>query len=474
MKDNVSKKSYLLKNTFALALGNFGSKLIVFFLVPLYTNVLTTKEYGTIDLITIISTVLVPIITLNIQEAIMRFMMDKENESNKVLTTGLIMTLVTLLFSILFIPIYKYVPVTSNYSILLSLYMFTFSVSSMCQCYLRGKEKLFEYSIISIIQTLIIAVLNIYFLLVLNAGIRGYIVAYIIAYCMIIILCIIYGKIFKSFKFDIDKNLQKKMIKYSIFLIPNSLMWWIMNSLDHVMVTSMINLEANGIYAVSYKIPTIIMTLTTIFNQAWMFSAVKEKESLEKNVYTNEIYSVLFNIVVTISLGILLILKPLLTIYVGVSFYSSWMFTPPLIIGSMFLTLATFLSNEYTANKDSIGFLKSSSIGAVCNLLLNFLLIPKFGVFGAAIATCISYISVFVFRCFDTKKYLKIQILNKEKIFAIILLILSSLSIYIENDISNIILCCNLLLYIIVNYKFWIRIVKGCVSIVIKKKKVNQ
>ena len=216
------------------------------------------------------------------------------------------------------------------------------------------------------------------------------------------------------------------------------------------------------------------MTLTTIFNQAWMFSAVKEKESLEKNVYTNEIYSVLFNIVVTISLGILLILKPLLTIYVGVSFYSSWMFTPPLIIGSMFLTLATFLSNEYTANKDSIGFLKSSSIGAVCNLLLNFLLIPKFGVFGAAIATCISYISVFVFRCFDTKKYLKIQILNKEKIFAIILLILSSLSIYIENDISNIILCCNLLLYIIVNYKFWIRIVNGCVSIVIKKKKVNQ
>ena len=54
----------------------------------------------------------------------------------------------------------------------------------------------------------------------------------------------------------------------SVVLIPNTFMWWIMNSSDRVMVTYMIGAAANGIYAVSYKLPTLVSTLTGIFNQA--------------------------------------------------------------------------------------------------------------------------------------------------------------------------------------------------------------
>ena len=469
--NNSSKNKYLLKNTIVLSIGNFGSKLISFFLVPLYTNIFTTAEYGTIDLITILTTVIVPLITLNISESVMRYSMDKNSDKDKILSVGNVILLVSILICMISFPILSVISYTSQYALLLVIYMMTFISSSIYLCFIRGKEQLFDYSIISIVQTLIIAILNIYFLIVLKIGIKGYIIAYIIAYLITTFLCIIRGKIIPSFKkLSLDKKLAKDMIKYSVILIPNSLMWWIMNSLDRIMVTSMISIEANGVYTVSYKLPTIIITLTSIFNQAWMFSAVKEKDSADKETYSNSIFTALFNIVITISLFLLLILKPLMKIYVGKAFFLAWEYTPALIIGTVFLTLGTFISNEYTAHKDSIGFLKSSTIGALINLILNFLLIPIIGVMGAAIATCISYICVYIFRIFDTRKYLKYRVLDKEKVICISLLLLSSIVIYIDNYFYYLILLLILLIDLIISRKFWFKILNNIKRKIFKKK----
>ena len=469
--NNSSKNKYLLKNTIVLSIGNFGSKLISFFLVPLYTNIFTTAEYGTIDLITILTTVIVPLITLNISESVMRYSMDKNSDKDKILSVGNVILLVSILICMISFPILSVISYTSQYALLLVIYMMTFISSSIYLCFIRGKEQLFDYSIISIVQTLIIAILNIYFLIVLKIGIKGYIIAYIIAYLITTFLCIIRGKIIPSFKkLSLDKKLAKDMIKYSVILIPNSLMWWIMNSLDRIMVTSMISIEANGVYTVSYKLPTIIITLTSIFNQAWMFSAVKEKDSADKETYSNSIFTALFNIVITISLFLLLILKPLMKIYVGKAFFLAWEYTPALIIGTVFLTLGTFISNEYTAHKDSIGFLKSSTIGALIYFILNFLLIPIIGVMGAAIATCISYICVYIFRIFDTRKYLKYRVLDKEKVICISLLLLSSIVIYIDNYFCYLILLLILLIDLIISRKFWFKILNNIKRKIFKKK----
>ena len=469
--NNSSKNKYLLKNTIVLSIGNFGSKLISFFLVPLYTNVFTTAEYGTIDLISILTTVIVPLITLNISESVMRYSMDKNSNKDKILNVGNVILLVSILICMISFPIFSVISYTSQYALLLVIYMMSFISSSIYLCFIRGKEQLFDYSIISIVQTLIIAVLNIYFLIVLNIGIKGYIIAYIIAYLITTFLCIIRGKIISSFKkLSLDKKLAKDMIKYSVILIPNSLMWWIMNSLDRIMITSMISIEANGVYTVSYKLPTIIITLTSIFNQAWMFSAVKEKDSGDKEMYSNSIFTALFNIIITISLFLLLVLKPLMKIYVGKAFFLAWKYTPALIIGTVFLTLGTFVSNEYTAHKDSIGFLKSSTLGASMNLILNFLLMPTIGVMGAAIATCISYICVYIFRIIDTRKYLKYKVLDKEKVICISLLLISSIAIYIDNYFCYLFLLLILLIDLIISRKFWLKIINNIKKKLFKKR----
>lgn len=451
-----SRKKYLIKNTLVFSIGNFGSKIIAFFLVPLYTNVFTTSQYGIIDLMTVLTNVIVPIITLNISEAIMRYLMDKSDNKNDILNISIIFCVITFLMSILFIPIFNIFNITSNYSLFLAIYIFSFSISNILLCYIRGIEKLIDYSIINIIQTLVIAILNILFLLKFNLGIQGYILAYSIAYILSSILCILVGKIYKDYKYSrVNKKLLNNMIKYSSLLIPNALMWWIMNSLDRVMITSMISVESNGIYSVSYKIPTILMTVTLVFNQAWMFSAVKEKDSVDKNEYTNKVLNCLSSIIILTASFLIVILKPLMKIYVGNDFYSAWKCVPPLLIGTVFLTLGTFLSNEYTVHKDSTGFLKSSTIGAIVNLTLNFILIRYCGIIGAAIATCISYLSVLVFRIFDTKKYVKIEFKNSRFYTNFIGLFLISLLVYFNNIYLKIIMLIIFLLLILTNYLFY-------------------
>ena len=135
-----------------------------------------------------------------------------------------------------------------------------------------------------------------------------------------------------------------------------------------------------------------------------------------------------------------MMIKPFLKIYVSNDYYSSWQFTPYLIIGFSILTLASFLSSSYNVHKDSKGFLFSGTAGAIINVILNFLLIPSIGINGAAIATALSYISVFIYRIFDTKKYVKVKIFTKEFIIGFLLLFIESLTVYLDSIIGQILL----------------------------------
>ena len=110
-----SRKKYLLKNTIFFSIGNFGSKIINFFLVPLYTNILSVAEYGTVDLMTILTTVLVPIITLNLSEAVLRFSLDKDADREKILNIVTLVSMITALISIVMIPVLKIFEITSPY-----------------------------------------------------------------------------------------------------------------------------------------------------------------------------------------------------------------------------------------------------------------------------------------------------------------------------------------------------------------------
>lgn len=456
-----SRANYLIKNTTIFAIGSFATKIIIFFLVPLYTYCLSTSEYGLIDLLVTLGTVIVPIFTINISEAIYRFSLDKETQSYKILSISLIVIIFSSIFSLLIIPILSFFPKYENYKIYFYFYLITLSISQLLLVNLKGTEKLKEYTLGNIIHTLLIAIFNIYFLLFFKMGITGYFLANIIANIIVVIYSLLYGKIFKEIlHFEFDKKLFYSMAKYSIVLLPTSFMWWIMNSSDRIMVSNMVGNSANGIYAISYKLPSILVTIASIFNQAWMFSAIKEKDSNDKKKYTNTIFSYMYIVLFTISLALIFIIKPFFKIYVSNDFFDAWKYVPILILGSIFMTLASFVSSSYNVYKDSKGFLFSGLLGAFLNLILNLILIPKLQIYGAAIATCLSYILVFIYRIIDTKKYVKIE-LNKSYVIPVILFILSSCLLFYDNNIVY--------LFQIIIFLFYIWINKSLILVILKK-----
>lgn len=460
------RNNYLIKNTIIFTLGNFGSKLISFFLVPLYTYVLTASEYGVVDLVVTVGTVAIPILTLNISEAVMRFALDKDADKEKITQIGTGILLIGILVGLLIFPVCGFFNKISQYSIYIYFYVISLAASQLYLCDLRGKELLIYYSIGNVLNTFFVAVLNILLLLVLKEGIEGYLKAYIIANLLTAIYAIIAGKGYRSFySLRIDKKLLLQMVKYSIVLIPNSFMWWIMNSSDRIMVSGMVSVAANGIYAVSYKLPTLVSTLTTIFNQAWSYSAIREEGTEDESEYNNKIFKALIGMVMLIGIGLLTFAKPFLSVYVSKEYYVAWKYMPFLTVGCVYLTMASFMATSYTVHKDSFGYLFSGMFGAIFNVVMNFVLIPLIGVYGAAIATCISYILVFVFRLFHTRKYIRYNIYNKEFIVGSAILILSACMMFINNRIGFIL---QLILLAVTVYLFsdvWLPIVGKMVKL---------
>lgn len=255
----------------------------------------------------------------------MRFALDKDADCDKIMSTGITILIFGAIIGLLILPIANLFESVSNYSIYIYLYTLTLAFSQIFLCYLRGKEFLLKYSIGNIIQSLTIAIFNIIFLIGMKKGIEGYLMAYILANVCTGLYGFWAGKVNLVIKkYSIDIELSKNMIKYSVVLIPNSFMWWIMNSSDRMMVSAMISVTANGVYAVAYKIPTLLSTITTIFNQAWSYSAIREDESEDKEEYNNRVYENLVTIVIVVATGLLMIMKPFLSVYVGKEYYTAY------------------------------------------------------------------------------------------------------------------------------------------------------
>lgn len=445
---NNERGKYLAKNTIIFTLGNLGTKLIQFFLVPLYTNVLSTADYGVVDLVTTIGMVLAPILLLNINDGVMRFALDKGADFNKIMSIGLAAFIFCLITGLVIFPIGNISNQLGNYSSYIYFYTISYAGNLLFFGYLRGTEKLLQFSIGNIINAMLIASFNIFFLVIIKIGIAGYFLSYTLANFICCIYAFIVGNVKEViWNFKLDKKLMIKMLKYSVVLIPNTFMWWIINSSDRVMITSFIGNSANGIYAISCKIPTLLSTIVTIFNTAWSYSAIKENDSYDRDEYNNSVYNGLVMLSVVIGAAMMLVMKPFLAVYVSQMYYTAWMFTPYLVVGCVFLSIASFLGAYYTVNKDSKGFLYSSSVAAAINLLLNYLLIPKIGIAGAALATAISYIAVFLYRAVDTKKYISINVFSKKHLVSYILLMLIGCSMFIEGLMSYLLM---IIIYIII------------------------
>ena len=446
-----ARNKYLAKNVVILALGNFGTKFISFFLVPLYTNILSTAEYGTVDLISTLRAILVPLLTFNVVESVVRFSMDKDADHQSIFSFGIAILGMSFILTALIMPIMTMIPTVSEFAGYLYAYTVTLAGSQMMLLCLRGQEKLKLYSLGNVIFSLSVALLNIVFLLGFKWGIQGYFCAYIISNVIAGAFAFFSGKLYRSISFShFDWELGKRMLNFSVYLIPNSLMWWIMNSSDRMMLTMMCGAEANGIFAISYKIPTLLSSVTMVFTQAWSYSALRAENDADRIAYNNQVFSKVVAFVIMAASFLLLIIRPFLRIYVQNAYYDAWKYVPCLTIGFVFNTVSTFIGTSYHVNKDSKGVFRSAICGAVVNVILNIVLIHSIGIMGAAVATAISYIVVFAYRAIDTQKYLPLRITQKKNIIGLLLVLLMSVSNFANQPWRSLLLISSFIMTLLV------------------------
>lgn len=409
------KYSYLAKNTLLFTISSIGSKLLAFLLVPLYTSVLTTAEYGTADLVTTTATLLIFVVTICIADAVLRFGIDGAESRAGVFRYGLKVSFVGFaLFGILLFVFSLLNPLNWDKYLYLFLYLTLCSnaLNQIVSNYLRAIDRIGSVAIMGLLTTVLIVISNLLLLLVFNMGVIGYLISFVNGYFFASIygLIIIFKHDRESFRQICDKETRRQMIKYSLPLIPNGLAWWMNSSLDRYFIIFFCGVSANGLYAVASKIPTILMVVNQIFHQAWNLSAIKEFDSDDKEGFFTTMYS-LYNYLLVFCCSVLIIMNiPLAKILFAKDFFGAWEYSSILLLSAVFSSLSGFIGSIFVAVKNSKIFALSTVVAAIVNTVLNTLLIPVYGVYGAAIATVISFFVIWIIRYRCAIKYIKMNV----------------------------------------------------------------
>ena len=430
----------LLKDTVIFGLGNIGSKIITFFLVPFYTFYLTPEEYGISDLVFTISQLAIPFFSLVIFDAVIRFALYRKERPQDTLLVGLVIWFLGSILSFVLTPLIGLYQPIASWKWYVSAYVSINILVSIELNYLKAVNKNLIYSIICILQTLTLALLNIFLVAKKQMGIRGYLISYIGSNFVAASLAFVIGNLYRDIKdAKYDSILAKQMIVYSSPLILNNLSWWVIQSSDKLMLENMVNADALGIYTVASRIPSLITVFITIFQQAWGISSIKEMDSTKDSGFFTDIFTFYSFIAFLGGFGICTVIKPFMELYVQSTSYGEvWRYVPLLLASAVFSAIAAYSGSMYGALKKSMNNMLSTMIAALINIIVNYIGILAFGIWGAMIGTITSYFILAFIRLIDVKRFVNIGINWKQLILNSVLLVFQAVVVSLNTPMVGI------------------------------------
>jgi len=399
------------KNIVIFSIGSFASKLAGYLLLPFYTSILSTAEYGIYDIVLTTVNLLFPIVTLLITEATMRFSLEKETDKRKVFSISLLILLFGMIAMLAISPVILLSSVYKKYYIYFVIYFILNAVSTLIAQFVKGIERTKEYAVSGIIGTVVSLTFNILLMAVIRLGLTGHFIATfigsIISSAYLWIKCDL-SKYLTPVK-KTDKPLIREMINYSIPIMPNSLSWWVSTSSDKYIISFFFGATAIGLYSVAYKIPSLMTVFSSIFLSAWQISAVEEFGSEKSIKFHRQVYEYFITFLIIVSSVIITFTKLLSKILFANEFYNAWNLVPMLVLAYVFHDLAAFVGSVYTSSKKTKMLFTSTLFGAILNIVLNIIIIPCYGAIGGAFTTLVSYFAVFVIRMIDIRKIMIID-----------------------------------------------------------------
>ena len=432
----MGKYKKLMTDTVLFTISNFASKALVFLMLPLYTNILTTEEYAIADLVTTTINLILPILTLSISEAVLRFAFDKEVNKNEILSTAFVFLVGSTILLCIIKPcmsFFHFASTINDFWWYFVICYFAIGLQSVFSCFSRGCNKTAVFAFSGIIHTVSIILSNILSLVVFKLGLPGYLFSMVFSYIVTSLYIIIRGQFLTEiFSFHINKDVMKKMLKYSIPMIPTIIAWWFMQTSDKYMVIWKLGLSQSGIYSVSYKIPSLLTIVSSLFTQAWQISAISNYGEKDNANFVETVYKYFHMVSVMACAFLILGSKILGGILYAKDYFIAWKCVPILLIAYVYSGLSGFLASIFTASKKTNYLFISTSIGALLNVVLNLFFIDWFGIQGAAYTTLIGFFVTWVVRLRISSTILKIDVPIIKHIIIYLLLFIDAVYVYKE------------------------------------------
>lgn len=401
----------LVKNTMVFAIGTFSSKVLVFLMMPFYTTVLNSTQYGLMDILVQTCNLLLPLATVGINNSVVRFGLEEGRDKRSIFSMGLCTILIGWGILLLCWKAIDAIPFLTGYTLFILAYVLASALHSLCNQFARAMGYIRLYAVDGILRTVLTILLNVVFLAYFDWGVEGYILASIFSDLIAAAFLTCIAKLWRFCGFSsLQTGTWAEMLRYAIPLIPTTVCTWIINISDRYMISYFLGLDANAPYSAANKIPTILIIVANIFTESWQISAVEQEKEQGKERFFSHVAEVYLSIACVTGSVLILSARIVMRILTpNPDYATAWQYIPVLVMATTFACLASFLNSIYVVEKKSIGTFITTALSAVCNVFLNLLLIPWMGVMGAGIATWMSYMMQFVIRLLHTRKYLKLR-----------------------------------------------------------------
>lgn len=430
---NLNREKELVKNTAIISFGKICTQLVSFLLLPLYTAILSTSEYGTVDLVMTYSTLLLPFITLALEQALFRFLIDIRNDDKKCAEYISVTTITSFIgVSVCLIIIAVIYFVTNNVLfIYFGLVLISSVISAVCLQICRGLGDNIGYTLGSTISAIVHVVLNVVFLVSLRMGATGMMLATFFGNLSCGLFTYSRCSLNKYLKFKyFRRKALKELCAYSLPLIPNQLSWWALNASDKIIVQVFIGVAGNGLIAVANKFSTVYIQFSNIFNISWTESVALHINDEDAQLFLSKTIDSVYRLFLCACCGIIVCIPFVFPIMINSKYYDAYGLIPIFMVASLFNVIVSLYGVIYVAHKKTIEIAKTAVYAALLNIISHMLLIKFIGIYAAAVSTTIGYGGMAVYRYFHSRRYIVVKFSNISLLCSGVLITLSFVSYY--------------------------------------------
>ncbi len=392
----MGKYRSLLINIGIFAINIFATKLIAFFMVPLYTASMSPLEYGVADMAQTVQNLLTPVLTLSIADGVLRFSIESSRKKDIYISSGLYVTIFSCIAAFVLLPLLnnQIFGGLGQYKILFWVVYSAGAFQTFFSNVARAHGHLRLIASASVMTALLTCVSSVLLIVYLDLGVTGYLASLAFGAMFADALYIVVGGfrnyiVFARFNDSDVKEDLRPLLHYSLPLVPNSVFWWVGMGVSRFFITGSLGVAASGLYAAASKLPNLINSAYSIFQQAWTLSSFQEYGQRGLSDFYSNVFKALQLLLVFVCEVLIMGAPVLSAFFLQKDFYVGWIYIPLVSVGVFLSCLNSFYGSVFTSSKQTGVLMRTTFLGAAICVIASAVLTPSLGIAGAALSTSI-------------------------------------------------------------------------------------